>query len=52
MSFCKPRKNTAKRFFDLVVAVFSVIILTPVFILIGFFAVSYTHLTLPTILRV
>jgi sugar transferase EpsL len=37
MSFCKPSKNSAKRLFNLAVAVPSVIILMPVFILIGFF---------------
>ena len=37
MSFCKPRKNSVKRFFDLAIAVPSVIVISPVFILIGFF---------------
>ena len=37
MSFCKPRKNSVKRLFDLAATVPSVIILTPFFILIGFF---------------
>ena len=36
MSFCKSRKKPAKRFFDLVVAVPSVIFLSPLFIFIGF----------------
>ena len=36
MSFCKPRKNSVKGFFDLVVAVSSVIILSPLLIFIGF----------------
>ena len=37
MSFCKPRKNSVKRFFDLAIAALSVIVISPVFILIGFF---------------
>jgi sugar transferase EpsL len=37
MSLCKPRKNSVKRLFDLAATVPSVIILTPIFILIGFF---------------
>jgi sugar transferase EpsL len=36
MSFCKSRKKPAKRFFDLVVAVPSVIFLSPLLIFIGF----------------
>jgi sugar transferase EpsL len=36
MSFCKTRKNSVKRFFDLAVAVPSVIILSPLLIFIGF----------------
>jgi lipopolysaccharide/colanic/teichoic acid biosynthesis glycosyltransferase len=35
--FCKSRKNFIKRFFDLTATVPSVILLTPIFILIGFF---------------
>jgi len=35
MFFCKPHKNTVKRLFDLTVAIFSVIILSPVLVLIG-----------------
>jgi lipopolysaccharide/colanic/teichoic acid biosynthesis glycosyltransferase len=37
MSFCKPHKNPVKRLFDLAIAVPSVIIFAPVFVLIGFF---------------
>ena len=36
MSFCKPRKNPVKRFFDLVAASLSLIILSPLLIFIGF----------------
>jgi len=35
MFFCKPHKNTVKRLFDLTVAIFSVIILSPVLVFLG-----------------
>jgi len=35
MSFCKPRKNSAKRFFDLAIAIPSIIILSPLLVFIG-----------------
>ena len=38
MSFCKPHKYYIKRLFDLAVVVPSVIILSPLFVLIGFLA--------------
>lgn len=36
MFFCKPHKNFVKRFFDLAIAIPSVIIFSPVLVLIGF----------------